>query len=215
MALIHAYAQDMSKGHTFTDGDTVHAADLNTLVDGATILHTFISNKAVTTPLTSDLFIFDQASTNTLKAVSLASLLTAGNALDTSTVRAANVFYGGPISGASAAPTFRALVPADTSDATNTAGGTTVDCSLARTFDRTLSANTLYTLTNISDGETVTVAVHQAASGGPYTATFTVAGGVTWRGGTAPTQTTTASKIDLYTFIHIGSKVYATASQNY
>ena len=36
-----------------------------------------------------------------------------------------------------------------------------------------------------------------------------------WRGGTAPTQTTTASKIDLYTFIHIGSKVYATASQNY
>jgi hypothetical protein len=215
VALSHSYAQDLSKGHTFTDGDTVHASDLNTLVDSATILPTFLSNKATATPLTTDIFLFDQASTSTLKTVSLANLLGAGSAVVTTTTRTANTFLGGPNSGAAAAPTFRVLTPADTSDATNTAGGTTVDCSIARTFSRTLAGNTTYTLTNISDGETVTVAIKQAASGGPYTAAFTVAGGITWRGGTAPTQTTTANKTDLFTFIHIGSVVYGTASQNY
>jgi hypothetical protein len=208
-------AQDISKGHTFVDGDTVHASDLNTLVDSATILETFISNKSVATPLATDNFLFDQGSTSTLKAVSLANLLSAGNALNLTTVRTANTFLGGPGSGATAAPTFRALVPADTSMATNTAGGTTIDCSIARTFSRTLAANTTYTLTNIPDGDTVTVAVKQAAAGGPYTTTITVAGGVTWKGGVAPVQTTTANKTDLFTFIHIGSVVYGSASQNY
>lgn len=215
LALHQSYAQDISKGHTFADGDTVHAADLNTLVDSATILETFLANKGEATPLTTDYFIFDQASTNSLKKVSLANFLVAGHAFDTTTTRTANTFFAGPASGAVAAPTFRAIVPADTADATNTAGGTTFDCSIARTFSRTLAANTTYTLTNFPDGSTVTAAVKQAAAGGPYTTTITVAGGVTWRGGTAPTQTTTANKTDLFTFIHIGSVVYGSASQNY
>lgn len=210
-----ARGQDISKGLTFTDGMTVHASDLNSAIDNATILRTFYSNKSTGTPLSTDTVVFDQASTSTLKQVTIANLITAGGGVSTATTRSANTFLGGPASGAAAASTFRALTPADTSDATNTAGGTTIDCSLARTFSRTLAANTTYTLTNISDGEAVTVAIKQAAAGGPYTTTFTVAGGITWRGGSAPTQTTTANKTDLFTFIHIGSLVYGAASQNY
>jgi hypothetical protein len=215
LALQSSYAQDISKGVTFTDGMTVHGADLNNAIDNATILPTFFSTKGSATPLTTDLLLFHQNSTSTIKQATVATVMTAGNALNTTTTQSAKTFYGGPTAGSAAAPTFRLLSPFDTSDATDTGGGTTVDCSLARTFSRTLAANTTYTLTNIADGETVTVSVAQAAAGGPYTASFTVAGGITWRAGVTPTQTATASRIDLYSFIHIGSKVYGSASQDY
>lgn len=206
------FAQDLQTGVTFSDGMTVHAADLNASINNATILETFISNKSTATPLTTDRLLFDQVSTSSLKTVTVADLMVAGNALSTSTVRGVNTVLAGPASGSSAAPTFRALSPGDTSDPTNTGGGTTIDCSIARTFSRTLSANTAFTLISIADGETVTVAVKQAATGGPYTAGFF---GITWRGGVAPTQTTTANKTDLFTFIKIGPFVYGSASQNY
>src|SRR4030095_1572352 len=208
------YGQDLQTGVTFVDGTTVHAADLNNAVNSATILAGFLSSKGSATPLTTDKFLFHQASSSSLKVVTLADMLTAGNAVNSTTSRSANTVFAAP-SGASGAPTFRLLSPADTSIATNSAGGTSIDCSIARTFSRTLAANTTYTITNISDGATATAAVQQAASGAPYTTPFAVAGGRTWKGGFAPTQTTTANKTDLYTFIHIGSAVYGSASQNY
>jgi len=212
LVLNHIYAQDISKGVTFTDGMTVHASDLNTAIDNATILSTFYSGKGAGTPLTTDSLLFHQASTSTLKSVSLANLMTAGNAVNTSTVRAANTVLAGPTSGSSAAPTFRLISAADTAIATNTAVSSTIDWSSARTFFRTLTANTTYSFTNLKDGETVTVAVRQAAFGGPYTAAFT---GVAWKGSVAPTQTTTANKVDLYTFIDFGGTIFGSASQSY
>lgn len=206
------YAQDIQKGVTFSDGMTVHGADLNNAIDNATILPTFYSAKGNGTPLTSDNILFYQGSTSTIKKVTLADLLTAGHALDLTTTRTANFVLAGPATGSAAAPTFRLLSPYDLRVVTETAGGSTINCSTSTTFSRTLSANTTYTLSNMVDGQVVTAAIKQAASGGPYTATFS---GVTWKGGVAPTQTNVANKVDLYTFIKIGTPVYGSASQNY
>ena len=207
------YGQDLSKGHTFNDGDTVHASDLNTLVDSANILETFISNKGTATPLASDFLLFDQVSTSTLKRAAVSDVLSAGSAVVTSTNRNANTFLGGPATGAATAPTFRLLKPADLSVPTAAVAASTIDCSTSNTFTKTLTTNTSFTLSNIPNGAVVTIAVRQAAAGGPYTATFP---GVFWRGGTAPTQTVTPSKIDLYTFIAIGGiGTLGSASQNY
>lgn len=207
-----AYAQDIQKGVTFTDGMTVHGADLNNAIDNAVILPTYFSAKGTGTPLTTDPVLFYQASTSTVKQVTLANLLTAGNALNLTTTRQPNFFLAGPANGSPVAPTFRLLTPYDVKITTDTAGGSTINCFTSLTFSRTLSANTTYTLSNMVDGQVVTVAIKQAASGGPYTATFS---GVTWKGGVAPTQTQTANKVDLYSFIKIGTPVYGSASQNY
>ncbi len=61
-------------------------------------------------------------------------------------------------------------------------------------------------------GGTYIVVVRQAASGGPYTATFT---SVLWSGGTTPTQTTTANKYDVYTFIYDGTNIFGSYVQNF
>lgn len=204
-----AYAQDLSTGNNFTDGDTVNAAALNNSINNATILPTFLSNKGSGAPISSDLFLFYQGGTTSLKQASLGSLFSAGLGFST---KNANTFYSGPASGGSATPTFRTMVPHDTTVATNATVSATLDASLARTFTRTLSANTTFTVANMLDGETISVLVQQAASGGPYTAAWS---GIAWRGGTAPVQTATANKRDIYTIIKIGGTGYGSASQNY
>ena len=202
-------AQDLQTGVTWSDGDTVNAAGLNNSINNATILPTFLSNKGSSSPISSDLFLFYQGGTTSLKQTTLGSLFSLGLSYNTKT---ANTFLSGPTSGSAAAPTFRAIVPHDTRVASNATVSATIDASLARTFTRTLTANTTYTISNMLDGDCITVVVIQAASGGPYTAAFS---GVAWRGGTAPVQTTTASKKDLYTIINISGQGYGTASQNY
>jgi hypothetical protein len=206
-------AQDLQTGVTFTDGMTVHAADLNNAVNNATILSSFLSSKGSAAPLTTDKFLFLQNSSSSLKAVTLADLLTAGSVVNTTTTRSANTVFSGPASGAAAAPTFRTLKPADVSLGTVTIAASTIDWSLGQVFFKQLAANTSFTLTSGTSGEVITVAIKQAASGGPYTATFP---GVIWKGGVAPTQTTTPSKTDIYTFILVtGVGICGSASQNY
>ena len=63
--------------------------------------------------------------------------------------------------------------------------------------DITLSANCTITMPTAARGAYCYARLHQAATGGPYTATFT---GVRWAGGIVPTMTITASAIDLYEF---------------
>ena len=60
-------------------------------------------------------------------------------------------------------------------------------------------------------GGTYIVIVKQAA-GTSYTATFT---SVLWTGGTAPTQTATNNKYDVYTFISDGTNIFGSYIQNF
>jgi hypothetical protein len=60
-------------------------------------------------------------------------------------------------------------------------------------------------------GATYIVIVKQAA-GASYTATFT---GVLWSGGSAPTQTPTNNKYDVYTFIYDGTNIFGSYIQNF
>jgi len=208
---VAARAQDLQTGNTLVDGVQYHAADFNNMVNSGTILPTFLSGKGAGTPVSTDLCLFYQGGSSSLKQTTLSSLFSQGLSFNTQT--ALTVLAGPGISGASAAaPTFRAVSPHDTAGGTNSVVSTTINGSLSRTFYRVLTANTTFTLASLIDGEAVTVAVRQAGSGGPYTTTFT---GVFWENSTAPVQTTGASKVDLYTFIQIGGNVYGTFSPNH
>lgn len=65
--------------------------------------------------------------------------------------------------------------------------------------DFTLSANLVVTMPTGVIGGYCYNRVHQAASGGPYTVTYT---GVKWAGGTAPTMSTGAGATDQYEFVY-------------
>jgi len=84
-----------------------------------------------------------------------------------------------------------------------------IDWSAASTFTKTLSANTTFTFSNATDGQTIVVALTNTASN--YTVTWPT---VSWSAATAPVQTVGA-KTDVYTFIKIGSTYYGSAIQNF
>lgn len=93
-----------------------------------------------------------------------------------------------------------------------TSGATQNLASVATSIgnDITLSANcTIGMLTPLTRGAFSYVILRQAASGGPYTATFS---GVKWPGGTAPTMSTAASAVDRYDFVCDGSTWYGVIS---
>jgi hypothetical protein len=74
---------------------------------------------------------------------------------------------------------------------------------------KTLGANTTFTFSNATDGQTIVVALTNTASN--YTVTWPT---ISWTGGVAPTQTIGA-KTDVYTFIKIGSTYYGSVVQNF
>lgn len=86
---------------------------------------------------------------------------------------------------------------------------TAIDWSAASTFTKTLSANTTFTFSNATDGQTIVVRITNTASN--YTVTWPT---VSWSGGTAPVQTVGA-KSDVYTFINIGGTYFGSAVQNF
>lgn len=86
---------------------------------------------------------------------------------------------------------------------------TAIDWSAASTFTKTLAANTTFTFSNTTDGQTIVVALTNTASN--YTVTWPT---VSWSGGTPPVQTV-GVKTDVYTFIKIGSTYYGSAVQNF
>lgn len=69
---------DIQKGKTFTDtppGNNVTAADLNRLVDGATILPAFVGEKPAAAPDSADCLLVYQASTAQFCKTTVAELL--------------------------------------------------------------------------------------------------------------------------------------------
>jgi len=75
----------------------------------------------------------------------------------------------------------------------------------------TIAANRTVTFANPKEGARYVLAIKQPA-GGSKTITWPT---ITWRGGTAPTLTTTANKTDLITLIYINGVYYGDASLNY
>jgi hypothetical protein len=89
--------------------------------------------------------------------------------------------------------------------------GTTQTLSLTNgTFQTvTLTGNCTFTMPTATAGQSFLLIATQDATGG-RTATFT---GVKWPGGTAPTITTTASGIDILTFLANGTSWFGSAAQ--
>jgi hypothetical protein len=74
----------------------------------------------------------------------------------------------------------------------------------------TLTGNCTFTMPTATAGKSFTLFLSSGA--GSFTATFT---SVKWSGGTAPVITTTASKVDILSFISDGTSWYGAFSQNY
>jgi len=75
----------------------------------------------------------------------------------------------------------------------------------------TLGGNRTFTFANPKDGGRYLIRLKQDATGS-RTVTWPT---IIWRGGTAPTLTTTANKVDLITLIYDGTSYYGDASLNY
>jgi hypothetical protein len=96
----------------------------------------------------------------------------------------------------------------------------------ARSFQVTsLSANCTFTLPSprANSGRGITLLVKSGTTGG-FTATFVssagtgtsnAAGNVRWPGGVAPTMTSAANKMDIFSFVTDGDYWYCTAVQNF
>jgi hypothetical protein len=89
--------------------------------------------------------------------------------------------------------------------------GTSTTLSLANGSVQTvtLNGNCTFTMPAAAAGASLTLILTQ---GGTNTATFT---GVLWPGGTAPTITATANKVDILVFVSNGTSWFGTASQNH
>jgi len=74
----------------------------------------------------------------------------------------------------------------------------------------TLTGNCTFTMPTATAGKSFTLFL--SSGSGSFTATFT---SVKWSGGTAPVITTTASKVDILSFISDGTYWYGAFSQNY
>jgi len=115
------------------------------------------------------------------------------------------------------AKTNQNLTPA-TSTVTSGASPS-VNWSLSNSFDLTLTSATAASMafTNAQDGQVITIAIHQPASGTPTTVSWSGITGILWAGGTAPTQTATLSKTDVYTFYYnaTAAKYYGSYVQNF
>lgn len=92
----------------------------------------------------------------------------------------------------------------------NSSTSKTIDLTAGTVQTCTLTANCVFTMPTATAGKSFTLFLSTGA--GSFTGTFT---GVRWAGGTAPTITTTASKVDILSFISDGSFWYGSYSQNY
>lgn len=84
-----------------------------------------------------------------------------------------------------------------------------IDWSVTQEYSKTLSANSTFTFTNVSD-KPIRVALTNTASN--YTVTWPVT--VNWPGASQPTQTVGA-KTDIWTFVRINGSIYGSVVANY
>lgn len=85
-----------------------------------------------------------------------------------------------------------------------------VDWLLGNVFTKTLAANTTFTFSNMTPGQTIIMRLTNTVSN--YTVTWP--GAVLWTGGTPPTMTVGA-KSDVYTFVYDGSTIYGSYVQDF
>jgi len=95
----------------------------------------------------------------------------------------------------------------------------TIDWSKGNSFDLTLTSATAATVSfsNAVDGQVITIAIHQPASGTATTVSWSGVSTIKWSGGTAPTQTATLSKTDVYTIYYnaTAGSYYGSYVQNF
>ena len=149
---------------------------------------------------------------------------TSGTLTGTLATQTANTHFAGPTSGSAAAPTFRALVPADlpttgltitqhsgtiTTD-TESAGAVTCNLATSDWHLVVLNANVSVSISNPTVGQQFVLVFQQAASGGPYSISSWFSGTINWMGSpyTAPSMPATASAYLAVTFKCISSGVY-------
>ena len=94
----------------------------------------------------------------------------------------------------------------------NTGTAKTVDWTLSNKQKATLTGNCTFTFTSPNGPCSIVLYLAQDATG---SRTVTWPATVHWSGGTAPTLTTTASKVDIIAFYWNGSTYYGTSSLNY
>jgi formylmethanofuran dehydrogenase subunit D len=184
------------------------AAALGTTVSGFNAVTIGASTAAAGT------FTALTATGTTTLATSLTGALSASSGVvSAGTLSIAN----GGTSQTTAAAAQRALTPA-TSTVT-TGASPSVNWSLSNSFDLTLTSATAASMafTNAQDGQVITIAIHQPASGTPTTVSWSGITTILWAGGTAPTQTATLSKTDVYTFYYnaTAAKYYGSYVQNF
>jgi hypothetical protein len=91
----------------------------------------------------------------------------------------------------------------------NSGTSTTLALTTGSVQTVTLNGNCTFTMPTATAGASITLILTQ---GGTNTATFT---GVLWAGGTAPTITATANKVDILVFVSNGTSWFGTAAQNF
>jgi len=113
-------------------------------------------------------------------------------------------YFGGAFTMSSAGKqaTNQNLTPNTTTVTSGSA--VTIDWSKGNSFDLTLTSATAATVSfsNAVDGQVITIAIHQPASGTATTVSWSGVSTIKWSGGTAPTQTATLSKTDVYTIYY-------------
>lgn len=101
-----------------------------------------------------------------------------------------------------------AVTPAKDTIAAATISALNIDWSTAKVFEKTVTSNDTFTFSNTLDGQTIVVAL--TASGANRTVTFPTA---RWRGGVAQSQIISGTT-NVYTFVRIGSNIYASVVDN-
>lgn len=91
----------------------------------------------------------------------------------------------------------------------NSSTADTIDFSAGNVHKSTLTGNCTYTFTAPPTGSVVILEVIQDATG---SRTVTWPAAVHWSGGTAPTLTTTANKVDIFTFYYNGTTYFGVTS---
>lgn len=102
------------------------------------------------------------------------------------------------------------IQPSEVDDG-NSSTADTIDWSTGSAHKSTLTGNCTYTFSNPETGGSYVLRVLTGSGG--FTATWPSS--VKWAGGTGPTITTTASRMDLINFYYDGTNYYGSFTQNY
>lgn len=94
----------------------------------------------------------------------------------------------------------------------NATGTVAVDFNTSNVQTYTLTGDVTFTFSNGNSGSTYIIIVKQS-TGGSNTVGWP--GTVKWAAAATPTQTATANRFDVYTFVYDGTNYYGTYSQNY